>query len=318
LFPGQGKSRAELMKNADVALYAAKSSARGGLRIFEPAMRAEVQKRSSMLSLAKDALNNDWVVPHYQPKVDYRSGAIAGYEALLRWTHPQKGIQLPATIAAAFDDMNVAADISDRMIARVIEDVRRWRGEGIGFGHVAINAAAAEFRRGGFAEGLLERLRAASIPTSDVQLEVTEAVFLGRGAECVERALKTLSGEGVRIALDDFGTGYASLSHLKQFPVDIIKIDRSFVCDLGRDKGAEAIIGAVVSLGRSLAIDVVAEGIETAAQHDFLLETGCLYGQGYLYGRAASARTVEAASREGGTQLRDRIGRSKRPEKDAA
>jgi EAL domain-containing protein (putative c-di-GMP-specific phosphodiesterase class I) len=109
-------------------------------------MRAEVQKRSSMLSLAKDALNNDWVVPHYQPKVNYRSGAIAGYEALLRWTHPQKGIQLPATIAAAFDDMNVAADISDRMIARVIEDVRRWRGEGIGFGHVAINAAAAEFR----------------------------------------------------------------------------------------------------------------------------------------------------------------------------
>lgn len=292
LFPGQGQDRAELMKNADVALYTAKSSARGSLRIFEPVFREEIQKRSSMLSLAKDALKNDWVVPYYQPKVEFGSGALAGYEALLRWRHPKKGIQSPATIAAAFEDLNVAADISDRMIDRVIGDVRRWRDEGTCFGHVAINAAAAEFRRGGFAESLLERLSAASIPASDIHLEVTEAVFLGRGAECVERALKTLSREGVKIALDDFGTGYASLSHLTQFPVDIIKIDRSFVRDIGRPRGAEAIISAVISLGRSLSIDVVAEGIESVSQHEFLLQEGCRYGQGFLYGKAVPAQRV--------------------------
>ncbi|HZG08955.1 MAG TPA: diguanylate cyclase [Allosphingosinicella sp.] len=290
LYPTDGFDRPELMKNADVALYAAKSSARGSLRIFEPAMREEMQMRSSMLALAKDALGSDLVVPYYQPKVDLRTGALAGYEALLRWKHPRKGIQPPSTIAAAFEDLTLAADISDRMIAKVVEDVQRWQDQGIVFNHVAINAAAAEFRRGGFAESLLERLAAASISTNSIQLEVTEAVFLGRGAECVERALQILSEEGVKIALDDFGTGYASLSHLKQFPVDIIKIDRSFVADLGHDRGAEAIIDAVINLGRSLGIEVVAEGIETGSQHDFVVKGGCRFGQGYLYGKAAPAQ----------------------------
>jgi diguanylate cyclase (GGDEF)-like protein len=297
LFPRHARDRTELMKNADVALYAAKSARRGGLKIFEPAMREETQKRSSMLSLAKDALKQDWVVPYYQPKVDLRSGAISGYEALLRWRHPQKGLQSPSTIAAAFDDLNVAADISDRMVAKVIEDVRRWREQEVDFGNIAINASAAEFRRGGFADSLLERLFVAAIPPSDVQLEVTEAVFLGRGAECVEQALKTLSKEGMKIALDDFGTGYASLSHLKQFPVDIIKIDRSFVRGLGHDRGAEAIIRAVINLGRSLAIEVVAEGIEALSQHEFLIDAECQYGQGFLYGKAAAASRLQVRTR---------------------
>jgi diguanylate cyclase (GGDEF)-like protein/PAS domain S-box-containing protein len=296
LYPRQGTDRLKLMKNADVALYAAKAAGRGGLKFFEPAMRQEMQMRSSMLALATDALKNDWVIPHYQPKVDLRSGALAGYEALLRWKHPRRGIQPPASISAAFEDSALAAELSDRMIAKVIEDLRRWRDQGVRFGNVAINAAAAEFRRGGFAESLLERLACAEVPAGDIQLEVTEAVFLGRGAECVERALNALSREGVKIALDDFGTGYASLSHLKQFPVDIIKIDQSFVRDLGRGGGAEAIIGAVINLGRSLDIEVVAEGIETRAQHDFLLDAGCRYGQGFLYGKADPAHKLRGIS----------------------
>lgn len=282
----------KLMKNADVALYAAKSAGRGGLKMFEPAMRQEMQTRSSMLSITKDALKNDWIFPYYQPKVDLISGAVAGYEALLRWKHPRKGVQLPSTIAAAFEDPGVAAEISDRMIAKIVGDVQQWLERGVPFHHVAINAAAAEFRRGGFAEAVLERLAAASVPTSAVQLEVTEAVFLGRGAECVERALKMLAKEGVRIALDDFGTGHASLSHLKQFPVDIIKIDQSFVRDLGCGGGAEAIIRAVINLGQSLDIEVVAEGIEVREQHDFLVNAGCSFGQGYLYGKATAAPSV--------------------------
>jgi len=201
-------------------------------------------------------------------------------------------VQLPATIAAAFEDANVAAEISDRMIESVIADVRRWQDRGVAFGHVAINAAAAEFRRGNFAESLLERLEAARIPTERIQIEVTESVFLGRGAECVERALKTLSMAGVHIALDDFGTGYASLSHLKQFPVDTIKIDQSFVKGLGDGGGNQAIIEAVISLGRSLGIAVVAEGIETIAQEAALLRLRCEFGQGYLYSWAVPAAEV--------------------------
>jgi EAL domain-containing protein (putative c-di-GMP-specific phosphodiesterase class I) len=179
------------------------------------------------------------------------------------------------------------------MVDKVIADMRVWLDQGLSFGHVAINAAAAEFRKGDFAESLLERLHRAQIPPARLQLEVTETVFLGRGADYVERALKTLSRAGVQIALDDFGTGYASLSHLKQFPVDILKIDRSFVSDLAADPDAAAIIGAVIMLGQSLAIEVVAEGIETADQAARLTSKGCHYGQGHLYSPAIPAEQVQ-------------------------
>jgi diguanylate cyclase (GGDEF)-like protein/PAS domain S-box-containing protein len=295
LFPAQGRDRAELLKNADVALYAAKAAGGASLKLFQPEMRMEMQKRVSMLSLARDALREERIVPYYQPKIDLRSGAVAGFEALLRWTHHSKGVQSPATIAAAFEDLNLAAEISDCMVDAVIADAVRWRDKGVAFGHVAINAAAAEFRRGDFADKLLERLHRSGLPSSALQVEVTETVFLGRGADFVERALNALSAAGVGIALDDFGTGYASLSHLKQFPVDVIKIDRSFVRDIEADPGDAAIIDAVVSLGRSLGIRIVAEGIETDRQHDFLHSLGCDYGQGYLYGKAAPAADVPTA-----------------------
>ncbi|HEX8534235.1 MAG TPA: EAL domain-containing protein, partial [Allosphingosinicella sp.] len=292
IYPMHGADRATLLKSADIALYAAKAAGRSNLKLFEPRMRREMQLRSSMLNLARDALSKKRIVPFYQPKVELRTGKTAGFEALLRWNHPARGVQMPATIAAAFEDTNLAAEISDQMIDQVIEDARRWLDDGVRFGHVAINAAAAEFRRGSFAEQLLERLDRARIPTSYIQLEVTETVFLGRGAEYVERALKTLSKAGVKIALDDFGTGYASLSHLKQFPVDLLKIDRSFVRDFDLFPDDGAIIRAVVSLGQSLGIKVIAEGIETEAHHRFLVGSGCEFGQGFLYAKAVPAAEV--------------------------
>ena len=195
---------------------------------------------------------------------------------------------------AAFEDAEVAAAISDRMIDRVIADMRGWLDKGIAFQHVAVNASAAEFRRDNFAERVLEQLRVAEIPTQCFQLEVTETVFLGRGAEYVHRALALLNARGVRIALDDFGTGYASLRHLKQFPVDIIKIDQSFVRDMADDPGDEAIIRAVINLGRSLGIKVVAEGIEYETQARRLLEMDCDFGQGFLFSKAVPAMRVPA------------------------
>ena len=292
LFPLDGSTRAELMKHADIALYVAKAAGRGNLKLFQPAMRAEMQNRISMLALARDAIEKDWIVPFYQPKVDLKSGAVAGFEALLRWHHPGKGFQKPDTIAAAFEDLTIATGLSDRMVEAVIDDMRDWLQRGIAFGHVALNAAAAEFRNGDFAERLLERLEAAGVPPRFVQVEVTETVFLGRGAESVERTLKMLSAAGVTIALDDFGTGYASLSHLKQFPVDLIKIDKSFVRDLNSAPDAAAIIRAVINLGHSLDVEIVAEGIETLSQESCLVAHGCDYGQGYLYSPAIPALEV--------------------------
>ena len=294
VFPRHGGTPEELLKNADVALYAAKNAGRGMVTLFEPHMRDDVRRRTSMVQLARDAVRDDRIVPYYQPKLDLATRSIVGFEALLRWRSPRGRIGAPASIEAAFEDLEVAAAISDRMIDRVIADMRCWLDRGIDFRNVAVNAAAAEFRRDNFAEHLLERLQRAQVPTRCFQIEVTETVFLGRGAEYVHRALALLNLRGIKIALDDFGTGYASLRHLKQFPVDLIKVDQSFVRDMADDPGDEAIINAVINLGRSLGIKVVAEGIECEEQARRLLELKCDFGQGFLFSKAVPASRVQA------------------------
>ncbi|HSR00216.1 MAG TPA: EAL domain-containing protein, partial [Sphingomicrobium sp.] len=292
IYPAHGATSREVLKNADVALYAAKAAGRGIVTMFEPRMREAMQREVSMVQIARNAINEDRLVPYYQPKLNLLSGAVDGFEALLRWYMPNGRIGQPAALEAAFDDLEVAAAISDRMIDRVIADMRRWLDRGIAFHHVAVNASAAEFRRDNFAERVLEQLRSAQIPTRCFQIEVTETVFLGRGAESVHRALALLNAQGVKIALDDFGTGYASLRHLKQFPVDVIKIDQSFVRDMEVDPGDEAIVRAVINLGKSLGIHVVAEGIESASQAERLVRLGCDFGQGFLFSKAVGASRV--------------------------
>jgi EAL domain-containing protein (putative c-di-GMP-specific phosphodiesterase class I) len=168
----------------------------------------------------------------------------------------------------------------------------RWREAGLDFGHVAVNAATADFQRGDYGERMLDRLAAASIPPQLLQVEVTETVFLGRSADCVEKALRALHAAGIRIALDDFGTGYASLSHLKQFPVDLLKIDRSFINDLDADEDAGAIVRAVINMARSLGLQSVAEGVETQSQAIRLRADGCDQAQGFLYSRGVPASAV--------------------------
>ena len=287
-----GASAAELLEAADIALYAGKERNRGGFLPFRTAMRADLQRRSSMISVARDAARDNRIVPYYQPKVSLKDDAICGFEALLRWHHPTLGVQAPGTIAAAFEDLDLATGISERMFAQIIDDMRHWLDDGVEFGRIAVNLSPAEFRHESLVSRILERLHHSGIPTSRIELEVTETVFLGRGADSVAEALNVFSREGVKIALDDFGTGYASLTHLKAFPVDVIKIDRSFVSNLDTDPDDAAIIDAVVGLGHKLGMEVVAEGIETNVQARYLLDREGDYGQGYLFGKASPAATV--------------------------
>lgn len=247
-----------------------------------------------MTSLAKAAVSEGGIVPYYQPKISFEDGTVGGFEALLRWRQAGRGIQLPSRISAAFDNVELSEAISETMVEQVLCDIRTWLDRDLPFGHIAINAAAAEFRRDGFAERLLARVNAADIPLDCLQLEVTETVFMGRGTQNVSRALETLGAAGLTIALDDFGTGYASLQHLKQFPVDVIKIDRRFVRDMVTDPEDAAIVRAVTNLGRSLGLQVVAEGVETQAQADHLARLGCDFGQGFLYSKAVPADDVSA------------------------
>jgi EAL domain-containing protein (putative c-di-GMP-specific phosphodiesterase class I) len=222
------------------------------------------------------------------------SGAIGGFEALLRWQHPRGGIQSPEKIAQAFNDTELGTAIGERMRSCVLNDMRGWLDAGLTIGRIAINASAAEFRRGDYAERVLEELRRTGVPAQCLEVEVTESVFLGSSTQLVERALRTLSTEGVTIALDDFGTGYASLSHLKRFPVNTLKIDRTFVGGLESDAGDAAIVKAVVSLGHNLGIEIVAEGVETAFQASLLQRMSCDLVQGYHFGRPMPAGGVQS------------------------
>lgn len=288
-----GGTAKEIHKSADLALYAAKRDNRGGLREFQRDLRDAAEREKHMLADARAGLQADWIVPFYQPKICLRTGAVLGFESLLRWHHPQQGLRSPASISAAFEDPGTAVQITDRMLERTIRDMVRWADKGVPFGRIAINGSPEDFRRGGFAERILERLEQAKLPPSMLELEVTETVFLGQLAENVSVALKTLSDAGITIALDDFGTGYASLTHLKQFPVDALKIDQSFVSRLTMvDCEDSAIIGAVIELARSLSITTVAEGVETETQAAHLIAKGCDMGQGYLFSRPMAAEQV--------------------------
>ena len=193
----------------------------------------------------------------------------------------------------------MAKSVDSRPYLPGFEPARIWRAAGLAFGHVAINAAAAELRRGDFAERLLSSLKEAAIEPESIQVEVTESVLVGRGIDHVERTFKKLAACGVRLALDDFGTGFASLSHLKRFPVQIMKIDRTFIRDLQVDPEDGAIVDALVELGKTLGIEVVAEGVETTAQRDFLIALGCPVGQGYLFGQAVPASQIPNILRTG-------------------
>ncbi|WP_106639926.1 putative bifunctional diguanylate cyclase/phosphodiesterase [Allosphingosinicella vermicomposti] len=294
LFPDDDRAPSDLLKNADLALYAAKAAGRGRAMHYLPAMRSEMQRRVMAIRQFKAALDEDRVIAYYQPKIVLADGALLGFEALLRWRGEDGQIQRPGSAASAFEDAELAAAISDRMIGKVLDDIRSWLDRGLPFGHVAVNVSALEFRQADFAARLLDTLSNRSIDPSHFQIEVTETVFLGHGGEGVEQALRTLSKAGVRIALDDFGTGYASLSHLKRFPVDILKIDQTFIHDLAQEGEDASIVRAVIMLGHNLGMKVVAEGVEDLRQAAYLQAQGCDIGQGYLFGTPIAGTEISA------------------------
>jgi diguanylate cyclase (GGDEF)-like protein/PAS domain S-box-containing protein len=292
LYPQSDDRPGELMKNADLALYEAKKAGGNQYAFFTPKIRQTVQNRISALSCAKDALSRDAVMPFYQPKVSLETGRICGFEALLRWEHPREGIQSPGLIKEAFDDPVLSLELGKRMLERVITDMRAWRSAGLEFGSVAINLSADQFSRTDIANIILTRLERAGLHPRDLEVEVTESVFLGDGSDGVAHALDRLHDAGVQIALDDFGTGFASLTHLNKFPVSWLKIDRSFISDMTGSPDAAAIVSAVIGLSQSLGIQVVAEGVETMDQWSRLREKGCDVAQGFLFSTAMNNTQV--------------------------
>ena len=291
VFPDHANTAEKLTKCSDLALAVAKR-ARGCVETFCPSMAEEFERDTRMLAVAREAIANRRIVAHYQPKIDLSTGVLVGFEALVRCSRLGFAPMLPEFFGPAFADRELALAISRQMLSRVLDDIRGWVDRGLAFGHVAINTGAADFYANDFAERLLAEIEIRGLKPDMIELEVTEGVFLGRGSHHVARALSILSECGVRVALDDFGTGYAALTHLKQFRVDVLKIDRSFVSGIGINVDDSAIVRALIGLGQSLGIETVAEGIETLAQAEFVKAHGCDIGQGFLFSAAQGPEHV--------------------------
>ncbi|MBF9232686.1 putative bifunctional diguanylate cyclase/phosphodiesterase [Microvirga alba] len=291
-YPEHDRTPSELMRDADLALSAAKAMGRNRAVVYSTDMRDQLEQRATVARDIQEALRQGQIVPFYQPKIDLRTGKVVGFEALARWHHLDQGLLTPASFQTAFEEPELSIAVGEHILKQVAADIRGWLDQGIDCGRVAVNLSPAQFNWIGLAKRFLEIIHAAGVPTERLSVEITETVFLGRTASHVIAALKEFHDNGIRIALDDFGTGYASLTHLKQFPIDDIKIDQSFVKDLETDSDSAAIVMAVIELGTSLGMEVIAEGVERIGQTNLLREKGCSQAQGNLYSPPMSACQV--------------------------
>ena len=290
IYPDHAADSAALVRAADLAMYAAKEAGGNRAVSYAPDLTSQSKLRVAMLSRAHRAILHSQVLPFYQPKIALSTGRVAGFEALLRLQGPD-GIETPQSIEAAFADPRLSVQLTTEMLNHALEDMRQWQAADIPFGSVAINVTGFDLCNN-LGAYILDRLHKASLPSSSLQVEVTEKVFLGQNAELISLVLRDLSGKGIAVALDDFGTGYASLSHLRQFCVDWVKLDRSFVRDMNEDDRAAAIVHGVISIAQGLGIGVVAEGVETRQQVQLLQRRHCDLGQGYLFAKPLPAACV--------------------------
>jgi len=288
-YPHDAKTTSELLKSADMALYQAKKSGAGSVGVFSPDIGSIFDARRLAIDTVKRASIARRIVPFYQPKVCLATREVYGFEALVRIKNADGSITGPQDFWQAFSDAECSRYINQHMLRAISEDMAHWRSMGLDPGVVSINASEFCFQDGDYAERILSRLEEAGIPPEMFEIEITETVFLGESAKLVEAALRKLKEAGCSIALDDFGTGYASLTHLRDFPIDQIKIDKSFVSDLVSQSHSTVIVKAIVDLAHNLGMQVVAEGVESEGQYEFLRAIGCDSGQGYLFGKATSA-----------------------------
>jgi diguanylate cyclase (GGDEF)-like protein/PAS domain S-box-containing protein len=284
VYPDDGLEAETLIKNSDIAMYQAKENGRQTYEFFTPAMNARAVERQSIEESLRHALERQEFTLHYQPKVDLRSGEITGAEALVRWAHPIRGLVLPDQFIPVAEDCGLILPIGNWVLREACKQARTWADAGLTLTTMAVNISAREFRDEHFLERVLAILEDTGLDPKCLELELTESVLMRR-PEHAESILKTLRARGVQIAVDDFGTGYSSLSYLTKFSIDTIKIDQSFVRKITTSPNEAAIVTAVISMGRSLQMRVVAEGVETQEELSFLQANQCGEAQGYYFSR---------------------------------
>jgi diguanylate cyclase (GGDEF)-like protein/PAS domain S-box-containing protein len=284
VYPDDGLDAETLVKNADTAMYQAKENGRQSYQFFKPAMNVRAVERQSIEEGLRRALERQEFVVHYQPKIDLKTGEITGAEALLRWTHPTRGLVPPAQFIPVAEDCGLILPIGNWILREACKQARAWLDAGLPLTTIAVNISAMEFRGEHFLEGVFAILDDTGLDPRYLELELTESVLM-KHAESTESILKALRTRGVQLAVDDFGTGYSSLSYLRKFPINSLKIDQSFVRQITATPDDTAIVTAVISMGRSLGMRVVAEGVETQEELAFLQAHDCEEAQGYYFSR---------------------------------
>ena len=303
VYPRDGCDAATLFKAADTAMYKVKAGGRHGYQFFEEAMKAGAIERQYIEQNLRRAIRNSEFALHYQPKINIKTGAITGAEALIRWTHPQRGAIPPASFIPVAEDCGLIRTLGSWVLREACEQGRQWVEAGLPPLTMAVNISPIELDHADFLGDVRAILKDTGFEPKCLELEMTEGVLMKR-AGSVEATLKTLKAMGLRLAIDDFGTGYSSLSYLTKFPVDTIKIDQSFVRQISTDPKETAIVTAVIGMAQSLNLVVVAEGVETREELEFLSNLGCDEAQGYYFSRPVAAAAFprllsDAATRQG-------------------
>jgi diguanylate cyclase (GGDEF)-like protein len=293
IYPDNGKDVDTVLRNADIAMYHAKRNGRNNYQVYTAGMNARAIELQSIEQALYHALEKRELVLHYQPKVNLETGTVTGAEVLLRWTRSDFHLDYPTQFVNIAENCGLILPIGKWVLSEACHQTQRWLREGLDIGQIAVNVSALELRDAGFFAGVQGILTESGLDPRRLELELTESGLMQDTQQTTE-TLQALRGLGVRIALDDFGTGYSSLGYLQRFPVDSLKIDQSFVQGINGAAG-EAIVSAVVAVGTSLKLRVVAEGIETRQQLAFLISKGCTEGQGYYLGRPATAEDFAAS-----------------------
>ena len=293
LHPLHGSTPAELIKHADIAMYQAKALGRAHCRFFEPAMAEAAYADLAMESRLAQAVRGGEFVLHFQPQLALADGALMGIEALLRWQHPERGLIGPEAFIPLAEARRLILPIGQWVLHEALRCAVRWHASGLARVPVAVNLSTLQFQARGFVETVERAIAEAGAEGRMLELELTERMLMEDVAS-VRASLERLKAIGVGIAVDDFGTGYTSLAHLKHLPIDRLKIDRSFIADLPADAGSAAVARAIIQLGKSLNLQVVAEGVETAAQREWVREHGCDAQQGFFEGQPMALGEFEA------------------------
>lgn len=283
LYPGNGQSAHELLMNADAAMYHAKGAGKNGYSFFDASMNNNARKQLQLLQDLRNAVEHQEFSLHYQPKFDAANGRPLGAEALLRWEHPTQGMLLPDKFIELAEKTGLIIPIGEWVLNEACRQMREWYVLGYTDWRIAVNLSAIQFCHSGLVQSVAKALAAHHLPANSLTLEITETTAMS-DADASMTVLQELSDMGVDLSIDDFGTGYSSLMYLKRLPANELKIDRGFVRDLEHDSDDAAIVSAIVALGQALGLRIVAEGVETGVQQDFLTQLGCDSLQGYLLG----------------------------------